>query len=104
ALNLPAALLLAQGRDGRGVEGLREQLPSSRELPQRGAHEEMKGEHGGDGIAGEAEEMRATDAARGEGTPRLHRHLPEVDAARLLEYRLDEIVVAPPHAAAREGH
>jgi hypothetical protein len=64
----------------------------------------MKGEHGGDGIAGEAEEMRATDAARGEGTPRLHRHLPEVDAARLLEHRLDEIVVAHRDAPGGQDH
>ena len=35
---------------------------------------------------------------------RLHRHLPEVDAARVLEHGLDEIVIADRHAAGGEHH
>ena len=46
--------------------------------------------------------MSSRDPADREGPPRLHRHLPEVDAADLAQHALDEVVVADRHAARGE--
>ena len=46
--------------------------------------------------------MRGADAAHGERPPRLHGDLPEIDAARLLEHGLDEVVIANRDAAGGE--
>src|SRR5262249_58507455 len=57
ALELAPADLLAERLRGRGVERLPEEVAPTRELPQGGADEEVEGEHGGHGIAGQAEEV-----------------------------------------------
>src|SRR4029453_17382052 len=92
ALELATPLALAHGLGGHRVEVGREERAPARALPQGGTDEEAEREHRRHRVAGQAEELRSSDAPDGEGTARLHRHLPEVDAARLLQHRLYEIV------------
>ena len=83
ALELAPARLLPHRLDRAARKRGPIELPAARQLPERRADEEVEGEHRGDRIARQPEELRAADAADGQRPPRLHRHLPEVDPADL---------------------
>src|SRR5712692_6293542 len=80
ALEFAAARPLAHALRGHGAERGHEELAPTGELPESRPHEEVEGQHGGDRIARQAEEVRAANAPDGHRPSRLHGHLPEVDA------------------------
>src|SRR6185503_675647 len=80
----PSALLLHRLRRHRAKSRDVELAPPG-ELPQRGANEEVEGQHRRNRVAGQAEEVGALDPAHRHRTAGLHGHLPEIDAARVLE-------------------
>src|SRR6266446_10247764 len=99
ALELASPDLLPHRLDGDGMKARAEQLTPPEELPEHRAHEEMEREHARHGVTGEAEEVGGADVADGDGASGLHRHLPEVRAAHLLEHGFDEVVLPDGDAA-----
>ena len=72
-----------------------EDAPVPHRLEDRGTHEQLEGDHGGNRVAGEGEDGFAVQHGEGQRLPRLHVHLPEVDLApQRLYRRLDVIAIA----------
>ena len=64
--------------------------------------EQQEADHGRDGIAGEAHEHRTAEAAESQRPAGLHRDLPEIEAAVLLDGADDMVLVAARGAARGE--
>src|SRR5439155_189476 len=101
-LELAPPRLFAHRLGGACLVDFGEEAATTRELVNGRPDEQHEGEHRGDGIAGEAEEVGRPDPSDRERTARLHRDLPELDRADLVEDLLDEVVEADGHAP--RGH
>src|SRR5213595_1791617 len=102
ALELAPTLLLVQRLGRARLVDVGKEAPSPAEFVDGGPDEEHEGEHRGDGVAGEAEEVGRPDPPERDRAAGLHRDLREFYRADLLEDVPDEVVHADGHAS--RGH